>query len=66
MNIPQAICPSCGIEHFGWALANPCHRRCGSCGAQLIVEEICPVSSGVELSRPLPQPQPIVDIEEEN
>ena len=50
MNLPRGICPSCGTEHFGWALTNPCHQRCGWCGAQLLIKETCRISSGVELS----------------
>jgi len=49
MNLPRGVCPSCGTEHFGWALANPCHQRCGSCGAQLLIEENYLPSRGVEL-----------------
>lgn len=34
--MPQAICPECGNQYFGWALLNPKHQRC-SCGCALVV-----------------------------
>ena len=34
-NIPEAKCPKCGTQHFGWALLDPKQQKCKKCGAQL-------------------------------
>jgi len=34
-NIPEGICPECGIHYYGWALTQPEHQNCQKCGARL-------------------------------
>jgi len=35
---PRGTCPECGQVSYGWALLQPEHQRCNSCGAKLSIE----------------------------